>query len=512
MMLAVTKGLAPSRASLRLHVLCAFFGLASFLWGYNIGIMATIYVHPGFKKALHKPDASHTGLITAIYYLGTWTSYIFISHPVADRLGRRWAAAVGVFITCVGASLQASARGPNSYTMMIIGRIIAGFGVAIVSTSVPMYQSEIAPKEKRGRLVVMNHIGLIAGLAFAFWVGYWMSAWKTPKGNYYGWRLSVMIQYIPSLIFILGVNFCPETPRWLVEKGQIARAQESLAFLRDADPNSNIVTVELDEIQANVAQHRNTVEEKWTALFTHKPLFNRLWRAALLQFMAQMCGNTAMKYYLPTIFRSLGIEHRLTLMIGGIETTLKIGCTIIEMFLIDRIGRRTSLVVGCVVMGIALLINGALPLAYPKNKNIVSDYTCIVFIFFYTFGYSIGFGPAAWVYGAEIFPQNVRARGLNFAASGGAIGSIIAAQTWPVGMDTIGSKTYFIFMCINFVSAFIIIFFYPETKRRSLEDMDGLFGNYKPGRRDQQALVEDDGSDVGREHVIVQGKRSNDSS
>lgn len=102
-----------------------------------------------------------------------------------------------------------------------------------------------------------------------------------------------------------------------------------------------------------------------------------------------------------------------------------------------------------------LKINGALPLAYPDNTNVASDYTCIVFIFFYTFGYSIGFGPAAWVYGSEIFPTNVRARGLNFAASGGAIGSIIAAQTWPVGMQNIGSRTYFIFMSINFVSALV---------------------------------------------------------
>jgi hypothetical protein len=142
----------------------------------------------------------------------------------------------------------------------------------------------------------------------------------------------------------------------LIEKGQFERAQASLAYLRDADPSSDIVQVELEAIRADVDKHRNTVEEKWTALFTHRPLFNRLWRAALLQFMAQMCGNTAMKYYLPSIFASLGIEHRLTLLIGGIESTLKVGCTIIEMLIIDRVGRRTTLVIGCVVMGIALLV------------------------------------------------------------------------------------------------------------------------------------------------------------
>lgn len=107
---------------------------------YNIGILATIYVHPGFRKALHKPNASQTGLITAIYYLGTWISYLFLSHPAADRLGRRWAAFTGVFVTLVGAALQAGAREPGAYAMMIVGRIVCGLGLAVVSTAVPLYQ------------------------------------------------------------------------------------------------------------------------------------------------------------------------------------------------------------------------------------------------------------------------------------------------------------------------------------------------------------------------------------
>ncbi|OCK95736.1 general substrate transporter [Cenococcum geophilum 1.58] len=472
----VFKELIPSKAAIRLHRLCAFFALASFVWGYNIGILATIYVHPGFKKALHHPSASHTGLITAIYYLGTWVSYVFLSHPASDYLGRRWAAFVGVFVTCIGAALQAGAGGSGAYSMMIIGRIICGLGLAVVSTSVPLYQSEVAPAKQRGRYVVMNHIGLVTGLAVAFWVGYGMTFWETGRGVYLGWRLSIAVQYIPALIFCIGVPFCPETPRWLVEKGQLDRARASLQYLRAVDPSDPAVTAELVQIQSSVEAHRSATKSSWTVLFTHRSLFERLWRAALLQFMAQMCGNTAMKYYLPSIFISLGLGRRMSLMVGGIESTLKIGCTIIDMLLIDRVGRRLTLIVGCLVMSLALLINGVLPIEYPKNINHAADYTCVVFIFFFTFGYSLGFGPAAWVYGSEIFPTNFRARGLNFAASGGSIGSIVAAQVWPVGMKNIGSKTYFIFMSINLASVVIIYFFYPETKRRSLEDMDPLFG------------------------------------
>lgn len=107
---------------------------------YNVGVLSSVLVHPGFVKQLHHPSASKKGLITAIYYLGTWISYVFLSHPASDRLGRRYAALVGTVITCFGSALQAGAKGSGAYAMVISGRIIAGIGVAIVSTSVPLYQ------------------------------------------------------------------------------------------------------------------------------------------------------------------------------------------------------------------------------------------------------------------------------------------------------------------------------------------------------------------------------------
>jgi MFS family permease len=107
--------------------------------------MATIYVNPGFKAALHKPKASQTGLITAIYYLGTWLSYVFFSHLASDRLGRRFSALTGISVVCVGAALQAGASGAGAYAMMIIGRIFCGLGMGLVSTAVPLYQRSLFP-------------------------------------------------------------------------------------------------------------------------------------------------------------------------------------------------------------------------------------------------------------------------------------------------------------------------------------------------------------------------------
>lgn len=111
---------------------------------------------------------------------------------------------------------------------------------------------------------------------------------------------------------------------------------------------------ELAEIERSVASFRIS-GLTWVSLFTDRSLFARMWRSALLQFMAQMCGATAMKYYLPALFRALGFGHRVSLLAGGIESTLKTGCTVLEMLIIDRVGRRLTLVVGAGVMAFALM-------------------------------------------------------------------------------------------------------------------------------------------------------------
>ncbi|KAI0408497.1 general substrate transporter [Xylaria palmicola] len=472
-----------SKAVLRLHLLCVFFALGSFVWGYNVGILSSVLVHPGFRRTMGYPTASQKGVITAIYYLGTWASYIFISHPASDRLGRRYAAMVGIAIVAVGTAFESGASGPGAYAMMIAGRIISGVGIGMVSTSVPLYQSEVAPAGKRGKYVVLNHVGFVVGLATGFWVGYGVTFWSTTAyGQYISWRFSLAINLVPSLIFGAGLPFLPETPRWLTEHGHHEQALVSLHWLREESFTNEQIHLELSRIRDDVETHRES-GASWLSLFRDPNLFSRLWRASLLQFMAQMCGAAAMKYYLPTLLERVGLSTRIALLAGGIESTLKIGMTIIEMMLIDRLGRRVTLVSGTLIMGFALLINGVLGRIYPANASRSADIVSVVCIFIYALGYSMGFGPAAWVYGSEIFPTAVRARGLNFSASGSSIGSIAAAQIWPVGIEAIGSDIYFFFMAINFVCIPIILLFYPETRGVSLEDMDPLFASRHPRRQ-----------------------------
>jgi hypothetical protein len=147
----------------------------------------------------------------------------------------------------------------------------------------------------------------------------------------------------------------------LLEKGYTLEAQKSLQFLRGCEHNPEAIAAELREMQENIELHNAMVSSSssfsWRVLFTDRDLLARLWRVALLQFMAQMCGATAIKYYLPMNFLALGLGKELSLLASGIESSLKVGCTIIEMLIIDRVGRRKTLLLGSAIMAIALLVS-----------------------------------------------------------------------------------------------------------------------------------------------------------
>jgi len=121
-------------------------------------------------------------------------------------------------------------------------------------------------------------------------------------------------------------------------------------------------------------------------------------------------------------------------------------------------------------------MNGALQTRYPNQSNTAANNCNIFFIFFFTFGYSVSFGPTAWIYNSEIFPANVRAKGIAISASGSSIGAIIVGQVWPVAVGNIGARTFFIFMAFNVVGVILVYTMYPETKGLSLEDIDSHFG------------------------------------
>ncbi|KAK1964323.1 general substrate transporter [Colletotrichum sublineola] len=468
---------------LRLYFLCIYFGIGASVWGYNIGVMSTIISNSGFDDATGYMPLTKKGYIISSYYIGTSISYLLLSHPLSDWLGRRHAALVGTTIVSLGAILQALSNGATSLGTMIAGRIISGLGVAIVSTSVPLYQAEVSPAKKRGHFVTVNHVGFIAGIATGLWVGYFVRFWRSRAGDFWGWRLSILLEIVPALVFGLGLPWIPETPRWLIEHGRKDKARLTLRWLREGTVDDEQIDHEFSAITNDVNEYHHS-GLNWLSLFKEKALFARMWRATLLQFMAQLCGASGIKYYLPYLLRSLGLGMEIAVMVTAIEMSVKIFFTVLEMFIIDRFGRRNCLVAGCAVMAVSLLINAVLPLIYGFGRNTAASVVCIIFIFVYAMGFSIGFGPVTWIYNTEIFPTSVRARGLNFASVGGSLGATIVTLAWGYGLSSLGNYIYLLFVAINLVCIPVVYAFFPETKGRGLEEMDALFGSVDKPRTD----------------------------
>ncbi|CAI6092355.1 unnamed protein product [Clonostachys chloroleuca] len=375
------------------------FSMGAIFWGYDIGILSTVLVAPGYLTALKNPSSGESGLIVAIFSVGSWLSYAFVAGQVNDRLGRRWSGVTGVAVLCVGAGLQA---GAVHLAMMVIGRFIAGVGTGIVATAVPLYLSETSPARHRGAIITIS---------IAFWIGYGFSFWRAGNGESLGWRLSIFIQYVPAVIFCVGAPFLCErfellvlsqivnlpplaslltyassSPRWLLEHDQLEAAAKALTHLRGSD-RPEVVQAELEEIRA--------------ILIKDRALWARLWRAWALQFLQQLSGAGGIRYYLPSNFRGAGASESPSLLASGIDGTVMAACTIAAILLVDRIGRRHSLGIGAAIMALSMLMNGALQTRYPNQSNVAANNCSIFFIFFFSLGYSIGFGPTAWTYAAE---------------------------------------------------------------------------------------------------------------
>ncbi|KAK5050530.1 hypothetical protein LTR84_003811 [Exophiala bonariae] len=456
----------------RLYLAASWMALGAIFWGYDIGIVSTIYVAPGFKKALDHPSSKEIGLITAIYYAGSWPGFVFVTGPMNQKFGRRWTGFWGVAVLCVGAALQA---GAVHLSMMIIGRIIAGLGTSLVAAAVPLYLSEIAPAATRGAFGALNQIGIVSGISIAFWCGYGYSHWTEGRGEDLQWRLSVAMQFIPAVIFCACIGFFPESPRWLLEQDRLEDAAKSLALFRcNATPED--LQAELDSIHENILWHKANSTTSSKILFTDRSYFARLWRAWVLNFLQQMSGAAGIRYYLPSNFKAAGTSDEIALLASGIDGSVQVACTVVGLLLIDRVGRRNALGLGAALMAFCLMINGALQTAYPHQINQAANYCNIFFIFLFTLGYSVGAGPTTWIYSSEIFPANVRAKGLGIAASGQSIGAIIVGQVWPVAVSNIGARVYFIFMSFNLLSFVLVYTLYPETARKTLEEIDAHFG------------------------------------
>ncbi|KAL5357663.1 putative high-affinity hexose transporter [Aspergillus floccosus] len=452
---------------------CVFASLGSFLFGYDAGVISSTIEQSVFLNRFRDPSESAIGGIVASFNGGAIIGSIVVSY-LSDPLGRRPVMFIGGILAMLGGALQAGAA---TIAMLIAGRVIAGLAVGLMSSTIPVYCSEVSPPRIRGFLASMQQWMIGLGIVVAQWVGYGCSL----HTGAFTWRFPLALQVVPALILSSGVLFLPESPRWLIEQGRPDEGRHVLArlHLNRTHSNTALIDAEFAQITASVADERRCAVRSWhQLLFTRPSWRRRVLLACGIQAFTQCSGTNILQNYNPRLYRSLGLRGSTPLMIQGIWGALAQFWNTVFMLFVDRVGRRTLLIPSLIGMGATMAIEGALGQAYDDFRGADADGAAVRAAIALFFVFSIFFtalGLISWIYPAEIFSTAIRARGSSLATATNWSLNLVFAQCSPIAGSNIGFKYFYCFFAFNWVAAILVWLFYPETAGKSLEEVERVF-------------------------------------
>ena len=430
--------------------------LAGFIFGFDTVVISG--ANEPIKNLWHTSPLFHGIFIMSMALWGTVAGALTGGLP-AEKFGRKktlfW---VGVLFAV---SALGTALAPNPYVFSLF-RFIGGVGIGVSSVVAPTYISEISTPATRGRLTAMYQFNIVFGILIAFISNYLLQG----VGGSGDWRWMLGVLAVPSLIYTIMVTAVPESPRWLVSiKNDLPGAKKVLSLIGVDDPDAVVNNI----IAANAAVESHQVGE---TIFSSK-YKNVLWLAFLVAFFNQLSGINFILYYAPEILSRIGLGAGESLAnsiaIGGTNLIF----TFVGLYLIDRLGRRTLLIIGSLGYIVSLSM---VALAF---KTETSPAFLMVFLLLFIASHAIGQGAVIWVFIAEIFPNKVRALGQSFGASTHWVFAAIITLLTPVFLDKehgiFGKNPWPIFLFFAFMMVLQLIWVLtrvPETKGVSLEDLE----------------------------------------
>ncbi|KAI9649841.1 hypothetical protein NHQ30_002423 [Ciborinia camelliae] len=456
-------------------LVCATAASGFLLFGYDQGIMSGIITEVNFltyfpQMQPHNKSGAIQALVVAIYEIGCLLGSFFII-GYGDSLGRRRAVLLGTVIMLFGTAIQASSFG---MAQLIVGRIVTGVGNGMNTSSIPVWQSEMAPPKIRGFLVLFEGALIAGGIMLSYWLNY--GFFFITKYGSFQWRFPIAFQAFFGAILLFGVLALPESPKWLLKKDKDEHAIEILCRLQKCERDDPRITEEVRELKRVTAITKGkklTIKE----FYGSGPEMNR-WRvtiASTSQLFQQIGGTNLVTYYATTVFEdSLGFSPSLARLLTACYGTLYLAAAILALFIVDHFGRRKMMITGALGMGFSSMVIGVcLSQTTPDYK--APGYVATAFIFIFIAFFAVGWLGITWLYPAEVTPLRIRAEANGLSTSFNWIGNYLIVQLAPIMIYTISWKTYFVFMCINLAFVPIIWYTFVETKGYPLEKVDQIF-------------------------------------
>jgi SP family arabinose:H+ symporter-like MFS transporter len=419
--------------------------LGGLLFGFDTAVIAG--ATQALKIQYHLPPFWE-GFTVASALIGTVIGSILAGIP-GDRFGRRDSLrgmAVLYVISALGCAFA------WNWTVLVIFRFIGGLGIGGSSVLGPMYIAEISPAKWRGRLVGFFQFNVVFGILLAYFSNYVIGTMSFGEAE---WRWKLGVSAAPAAFFLLMLFGIPRSPRWLVKKGKIDEAREVLRLTGEENYEQELK----DIVESIDAEHVTS-----DALFTRKyrlPVF----LAVSIGMFNQLSGINAILYYLNAIFEHAGFSKvsgdLQSVAIGGTNLLF----TMIAMSVIDRVGRKTLLLIGSV--GTAVCLGGVAAIFLTGRHEDLLVWMLVGYIAFFAFSQ----GAVIWVFISEVFPNRVRAKGQSLGSFSHWIMNALISWTFPLMAVSSGGYPFVFFSAMMVLQFFVVLFVYPETKGISLEEM-----------------------------------------
>lgn len=463
--------------------------LGGLLFGYDtavingaVGSLKAYFVDPRFSDLANPAQAnaanSLLGFVVSSALIGCIIGGL-IGGWVSTNIGRKRGliiAAVLFLISALGASAPEfpfaaiGHGGPGYMSHFVFYRILGGIGVGLASMLSPMYIAEIAPPKVRGNLVAWNQFAIIFGMLVIYFVNYGISrvgsgdAWL----NAIGWRYMFLSGSIPAGLFLLLLFFVPETPRYLMLKGDESGARAVLAKLVTKEESEK----ELSEIRASLSEHHSG------KLFSFGVLV--IFIGLMLSVFQQFVGINVVLYYATDIFQGMGMTTNASLLQTIIVGAVNLTFTVVAILTVDRFGRRPLQIVGALIMAVSMV---ALGMAFWIGGQ---GMLALVSMLVYTAGFAVSWGPVTWVLLSEIFPNQIRGKAMALAVAAQWIANYLVSWTFPI-LDKnpylVGhfhhGFAYWIYGVMGIIAALFMWKMVPETKGRTLEQMEALWREHR---------------------------------